>query len=215
MQNIAFITFLLNSTSGFIHPLNWPAQPYILSSFLPRVPVLVHIYLLWLGAIQGWWAACSFPLHYQNNPVFSAMHNSFRHPNSLCDSDHQRHEPWISRKMSVQFPVRKIKEFSKFSQVWKHQMKILQPTSFFTCLQFWCPLLLISSPPACGAVLYGSIKRVTFPGRRWLLPNDCQSRMFVVINIIPHCSSSSYENPKSNQTKKREETKKPMVTRSN
>lgn len=72
MQNIAFIPLLLNDTSGFIHPLNWPAQPDVLSSALPHMPVLVHICLLWLGAIQSWRAAYGFPLHYQSNPVLSA-----------------------------------------------------------------------------------------------------------------------------------------------
>lgn len=43
MQNIAFIPLLLNNTSGFIHPLNWPD---VLSSALPHMPVLVHICLL-------------------------------------------------------------------------------------------------------------------------------------------------------------------------
>lgn len=46
MQNIAFIPFLLNNTSSFIHPLNSPPELAILSSFLPYVPVLDHICLL-------------------------------------------------------------------------------------------------------------------------------------------------------------------------
>lgn len=86
MQNIAFIPFLLNNTSGFIHPLNWP------SSALSR-----PICLSWITFVSPDWEPSKvdglIPLHYQNNPVLSAMHNSFKHPNSLCDSDHQRHEP--------------------------------------------------------------------------------------------------------------------------
>lgn len=50
MQNIAFIPLLLNNTSGFIHPLNWPAQPDVLSSALPR-----PICLSWFTFVSSDW----------------------------------------------------------------------------------------------------------------------------------------------------------------
>lgn len=46
LQNLAFIAFLLNSTSDFIYPLSWPAQPDVFSSVLPSLSVLAYVCLL-------------------------------------------------------------------------------------------------------------------------------------------------------------------------